>query len=85
MTSTPRGRRPRQATSVFPASPTEAVAEVASELVAEFRGLLPADVVQTEIAMADRELCGQILPAALAELLHRLARYRLEQRVQRTD
>lgn len=50
---------------------------VARQLTEQFAGLLPADVVTREVADAVQELQGQIPTGSLAEMLHRLAAYRL--------
>lgn len=51
--------------------------EVTRRLTEEFSGLVPADVVRREVAVAAKELRGQVPAGALAEMLHRLASYRL--------
>jgi hypothetical protein len=65
--------------------PADGVRDVTAELVAEFRGALPVDLIRAEVAGAERELRGQTSPQALAELLHRLARHRLQERLDRAD
>lgn len=52
---------------------------VAVRLAAQFAGVLPRRVVAAEVAAAERELRGQVPPAALAEMLHRLAEVRLHE------
>lgn len=51
--------------------------EAVDNLTAEFRGRLPRTVVARTVLDARQDLEGQIQPEALAEMLHRLARYRL--------
>ena len=53
---------------------------VARRLAAEFDGVLPCAIVEAEVAAAEAELCGQVPPGSLDELLHHLAGYRLRQR-----
>jgi hypothetical protein len=64
-----------------PTAPADCVSRVAVDLAAEFAGLLPLDTVTAEVATAERDLRGQVVPAALAEMLHRLADHRLQERV----
>ena len=54
---------------------------VARRLSVEFDGVLPCVIVEAEVAAAEAELRGQVPPGALDEMLHRLAGYRLRQRV----
>jgi len=62
-------------------TPADGARAVTAELVAEFGGELPLDVVQAAVAVAERELRGQTSPQALAELLHRLVQQRLRERL----
>lgn len=57
---------------------------VARHLATEYSGLLPADVVQTEVHIAERDLRGQVRPESMGELLYQLASYRLHQRIARS-
>lgn len=51
--------------------------EVTRRLTEEFAGLVPDDIVRLEVAIAARELRGQVPSGSLAEMLHRLAEHRL--------
>ncbi|RTL68074.1 MAG: hypothetical protein EKK42_11815 [Pseudonocardiaceae bacterium] len=51
-------------------------------LVREFDGLISAAVVRAEVLRARGDLDGQVSPEAMPELVHRLARERLRQRLQ---
>jgi hypothetical protein len=64
---------------------SDGVRGVLADLVAEFRDVLPPDLVRAEVSNAERELRGQTSPQALAELLHRLARHRLQERLHGSD
>jgi hypothetical protein len=55
----------------------EDVREVFNGLAAEFNGVLPRAIVSRTVLRAHQDLDGQIVPGALAEMLHRLARHRL--------
>ncbi|WP_219413883.1 hypothetical protein [Pseudonocardia nigra] len=61
-------------------SPPDCVAAVTGDLAAEFAGLLPFEVVSEEVASAEHDLRGQVSAPALAELLHRLAGHRCQER-----
>ncbi|WP_245375170.1 three-helix bundle dimerization domain-containing protein [Crossiella equi] len=50
---------------------------VADRLTEEFRDSVPEQVVRGTVREATRDLDGQTAPAAMAEMLHRLAHYRL--------
>ncbi|QFZ19498.1 hypothetical protein [Saccharothrix syringae] len=52
--------------------------EAVDRLADEFKGLVPETVVTSTVLGARQDLEGQIQPGALAEMLHRLARYRLD-------
>ncbi|GAA1296304.1 hypothetical protein [Saccharothrix xinjiangensis] len=52
--------------------------EAVNELTAEFRGRVPRTVVARTVLDARQDLEGQIQPEALPEMLHRLARYRID-------
>ncbi|MBN6038481.1 hypothetical protein [Amycolatopsis sp. 195334CR] len=52
--------------------------KVAGELAAEFGGTVTADGITDVVTAAHRDLHGQIVPEAMAEMLHRLARFRLQ-------
>ncbi len=54
--------------------------DLTDDLAARFATTLPRWVVEAEVAVAERELRGQIPDGALAELLHRLVDVRLRQR-----
>ncbi|MGC7102539.1 hypothetical protein ACPZ19_48385 [Amycolatopsis lurida] len=63
--------------SVEPTRNEDPVSKVARELATEFgRTVPPSGVVGTVVA-AKRDLDGQIVPEAMEEMLHRLARFRL--------
>ncbi|WP_434446760.1 hypothetical protein [Lentzea sp. E54] len=49
-----------------------------SELSAEYDGVLSSRIVADTVLGARRDLEGQIVPDAIGEMLHQLARYRLE-------
>ncbi|NGY66526.1 hypothetical protein G7043_47370 [Lentzea sp. NEAU-D13] len=53
------------------------VMEVTNGLAAEFSGVLARPVVSKTVLDARRDLEGQIVPEALSEMLHQLARHRL--------
>lgn len=53
------------------------VVAVAERLTTEFAGRVAKEEVQTTVRYARYDLEGQIVPEALAEMLHRLAHYRL--------
>ncbi|WP_329792150.1 hypothetical protein V1227_09580 [Lentzea sp. DG1S-22] len=55
----------------------EDVREVFDGLAAEFSGVVPRAVVSRTVLDARQDLDGQIMPNALAEMLHHLARHRL--------
>lgn len=55
----------------------EDVREVFNGLATEFNGVLPRAVVSRTVLDAHQDLDGQIVPDALAEMLHQLARHRL--------
>ncbi|WP_033288984.1 hypothetical protein [Amycolatopsis jejuensis] len=55
----------------------EACAEVSDWLTGEFAGRFSPDAVRSVVRIAARDLEGQIVPEAMSEMLHRLARYRL--------
>ncbi|WP_300017427.1 hypothetical protein [Pseudonocardia sp.] len=57
--------------------PTTGRRGVTRALTEEFAGLVPPDVVGSEVAAAARELRGQVPEGSLDEMLHRLASYRL--------
>jgi hypothetical protein len=52
--------------------------EAVSKLAATFSGRVPRRVVASTVVGARKDLEGQIQPEALAEMLHRLAQYRLD-------
>jgi hypothetical protein len=68
--------------SAHPLPDTDDVRAVTAALVVEFHHAFPRDLVQAEVSVAERELRGQTSPAALAELLHRLVRQRLQERLE---
>ena len=53
--------------------------EAVGRLTTEFQDVLPEDVVSTTVVEARQDLDGQVNREALAEMLHRLALYRLDQ------
>lgn len=59
------------------------IAGVAGNLAAELRGLAKSDVDKA-VRLAKRELDGQVVPEALPEMLHALARQRLVRDTGRT-
>lgn len=59
----------------------DSVREVTDHLADEFAGVLRRADVAATVREACRDLDGQIVPAALTEMLHRLARYRLASRI----
>ncbi|HEY0637641.1 MAG TPA: hypothetical protein VGD67_08340 [Pseudonocardiaceae bacterium] len=54
------------------------VADVSERLMIEYEADLPLGTVTSVVLDAHRDLAGQIPPTALAEMLERLARYRLD-------
>jgi hypothetical protein len=54
------------------------VIEVTNGLAAEFSGVLSRPAVTATVLDARRDLEGQIVPEALSEMLHQLARHRLQ-------
>jgi hypothetical protein len=70
------------AMSACPQSDADGVPGVAAALAAEFRDAFPLDLVRAEVSVAERELRGQTSSEALAELLHRLVRQRLQERLE---
>lgn len=52
--------------------------EAVGRLAVEFRGRLPSGVVARTVLRAREDLEGRIQPEALGEVLHRLARHRLD-------
>lgn len=65
----------------MPAS-SSATAELTEHLSREFAPALAREVVAAEVAMAERELDGQIPAGAVDELLHRLVVCRLRLRTE---
>jgi hypothetical protein len=61
-------------------APTTTAGELTEHLSEEFAAALPREVVEAEVAAAERELRGQVPEGAVAELLHRLVECRLRQR-----
>ncbi|SEQ86566.1 hypothetical protein SAMN05216188_1063 [Lentzea xinjiangensis] len=53
------------------------VMEVTNGLAAEFSGVIARPVVTRTVLEARDDLEGQIVPEALSEMLHQLARHRL--------
>ena len=53
------------------------VMEVTNGLAAEFSGVIARPVVSKTVLDARQDLEGQIVPEALSEMLHQLARHRL--------
>jgi len=56
----------------------ECVADVSERLLTEYEAELSAGTVTSVILDAHRDLAGQVPATALAEMLERLARFRLE-------
>jgi hypothetical protein len=59
---------------------SSATAELTEHFNREFTPELDPDVVEAEVATAERELRGQVPPGSLEELMHRLVGWRLRQR-----
>jgi hypothetical protein len=55
---------------------------VAEQLMAEFGGVLPVEVIEAEVRSAEQDLRGQVPTDSLEELVHRLAGYRLRERLE---
>lgn len=72
---------PQPVTVPAPAAVPDAAAAVALALEWEFRDRLPRGSVAAVLAAARRDLEGQVPPASLGEMLHRLASYRLDRLV----
>ncbi|GHF32292.1 hypothetical protein FHX82_005116 [Amycolatopsis bartoniae] len=53
------------------------VMAVTERLASEFAGFVAKEDVEAAVRTARRDLEGQIVPEALAEMLHRLAHHRL--------
>ena len=64
--------------AVDPQQPDHLCRTTTGTLAAHFGGRLPRTVVARTVADARLDLEGRIQPEALAEMLHRLARYRLD-------
>jgi hypothetical protein len=60
-------------------SPTGVVESVIERLISEYRGVVPAALVAVVVLDAERDLHGQVVPASLDEMLHRLASFRLQE------
>jgi hypothetical protein len=58
---------------------------VAEQLMAEFAGVLPVEVVEAAVRSAEQELRGQVPKDSLEELVHRLAGYRLRERLESAE
>ncbi|MBP2334814.1 hypothetical protein JOF41_000992 [Saccharothrix coeruleofusca] len=58
--------------------PDQYCREALGRLTAEFRGVLPQEVVTGTVLAARRDLEGQVAREALAEMLHHLAHHRLD-------
>jgi hypothetical protein len=52
-----------------------------ASLDAEFAGVLPPTLIRAETYRAEADLRGQVPPGSMPELVHRLARERLTQRL----
>lgn len=61
----------------------EITAEVESWLTGEFAARLPAAEVTAIVRSARSDLDGQIVPEAMGEMLHRLARFRVLRALER--
>ncbi len=57
-------------------------AAIARQLAMEFDGVLPPAAVEAIVEEAAAELRGQVPPASLDEMVHRLAGYRLREKVE---
>jgi hypothetical protein len=57
------------------------LAMITARLVVRFAGKVPASDVRAAVTAARRDLDGQVVPEALAEMVHQLALYRLTQSV----
>lgn len=55
--------------------------QIRGPLAEEFADVVPAGLVQAEVRRAEGDLRGEVPGGALPELVHRLARERLRQRV----
>lgn len=64
-------------TTDVPLGLDERVADMTTELAAEFSSALSRSLVATVVLDARRDLDGRVVPEAVAYLLHRLARHRL--------
>ena len=58
--------------------------DVPHPLAEEFAGIAPPGLVRAEVRRAEGDLRGQVPGGALPELVHRLARERLRQRLHLT-
>lgn len=60
---------------------TACIADVSQRMIIEYGSELPETTVTTVVLDASNDLAGQIPATALAEMLERLARYRLDRLV----
>lgn len=58
--------------------------EVSTWLTGEFAARLPAADIRAIVRAARTDLEGQIVPEALGEMLHRLARFRVLRTIERS-
>ena len=56
--------------------------EVIERLRLQFGGRVPTAVIADIVQQAEQDLHGQVTPGAMAELLHRLAVYRLTELIE---
>jgi hypothetical protein len=64
-----------------PLSPAGRRSELTRRLAVEYDGVLPQVTVEAEVRAAETELRGQVPAGSLDEMIHRLAGYRLAERV----
>jgi hypothetical protein len=65
--------------AVYEQYPTGALDAVIAHMAAEYAGVVPTPLVVAVVRDAERDLRGQVVPAALGEMLHRLAAFRLHE------
>ncbi|RSD13591.1 hypothetical protein [Amycolatopsis eburnea] len=58
--------------------------EVSTWLTGEFASMLPASDITAIVRSARTDLEGQIVPEAMGEMLHRLARFRVLRTLERS-
>jgi hypothetical protein len=60
-------------------SPTGVMSAVTARMASEFGGDVPPALVAAVVRDAERDHCGQVVPGAFGEMLHRLEAVRLQE------